>query len=93
MQTLLKDKDTSPDFCWDRKLTAGAIKAQLAAADGPEWVRIASWILREAAFADVWTFLKPTEVSDRLDELTPFLGRRKDFWKYIIGAWHELGKI
>ena len=85
--------DTVPTFCWDRPLTVGELRAQLRAAGGDEWIRLASWILREAATPDVWTFLTPAEVRDRLPELKPFLGRRRDFWEYIIGAWRELGKL
>jgi len=32
-------------------------------------------------------------VSDCLPRVRQFLGRRKDFWSYIIETWHELGKI
>jgi hypothetical protein len=85
--------DVIPNFCWDRKLTAGQIREQLRSSSGFEWIRLASLILREAAFADVWTFLSPEEVYSRQDKLAPFLGRRKDFWQYILGAWHELGRI
>jgi hypothetical protein len=84
--------DTIPYFCWDRRLTVAEIKARLAAASGLERVRWASWIRREAAFEDVWTFLSPEEVRDHLTELRPFLGRKKEFWQYIIETWHELGK-
>ncbi len=86
------DDQTVPYFCWDRKLTAGQIRTQLQDATDFEWVRLASWILREAAFRDVWSFLKPTEVRDHLPELVPFLRGKKDFWEYIIGTWHEMGK-
>lgn len=53
------NEDEVPYFCWDRKLTAGDIKAQLSHAIGTDWARLASWILREAAVADVWAFLTP----------------------------------
>jgi len=87
------DDDTVPNFCWDRKLTVGQIRAQLHAASGFQWVQLAAWILREAATQDVWAFLSPPEIQTHLGELDPFLGRRREFWKYILGAWHELGRI
>ena len=83
----------TPYFCWDRELTTGQIRSQLQNATGMEWLRLASWILREAAVSDVWAFLTPREVEKHLDELTPFLHRRKEFWQYLIGTWHELGRI
>lgn len=90
--TRLQD-DTIPNFCWDRRWTVRDIRDRLRAATGDEWVRLASWILREAATDDVWAFLKPEDVRDHLIELTPFLGRRKEFWQFIIGTWHEMGKL
>ena len=86
-------KDEIPYFCWDRALTTEQIRSELRAASGFEWRRLAAWIMREAAFADVWQFLDPQEVFTRLGELEPMLGRKKAFWKYIIGAWHELGRV
>jgi len=82
-----------PYFSWDRKLTAGTIKERLASLSGFEWSRLAAWIMREAAFADVWQFLAPRQVHERLAEVEPFLGRRREFWKYILGAWHEMGRV
>jgi len=85
--------DEIPYFSWDRSLTAGAIKQSLRTLKAFEWSRLAAWIMREAAFADVWQFLKPKEVYENYRDLEPFLGRRKAFWKYIMSTWHELGKI
>jgi hypothetical protein len=85
--------DMIPNFCWDRKMTVGQIRERLRSASGFEWMQTASWILREAAFAEVWTFLDPKDVYSRREELAPFLGRRRSFWQYILGAWHELGRI
>ncbi len=82
-----------PYFCWDRAITVSEIRRQLAEQSGVDWLNTAAWIMREAAFEDVWQFLSPREVSAHLDEIEPFLGRRRDFWKYIIREWHELGKL
>ena len=82
-----------PYFAWDRRLTVGEIKKRLRELTGFEWLRLASWVLREAAFADVWHFLTPRQVKENLERLEPLLGRRKRFWKHIISAWDELGKL
>jgi hypothetical protein len=87
------DDDEIPYFSWDRRWTVAEIRRRLASESGASWGRIVAWILREAAFADVWQFLQPREVWERLDELEPFLGRKRGFWKYILGTWHELGRI
>ena len=82
-----------PYFCWDRAWTEEDVRRRLEASTGFEWIRLAAWIMREARFEDVWRFLRAAQVRDHLDELLPFLGRKKDFWAFIIGAWHELGRI
>lgn len=89
----MSTRESVPYFCWDRNWTEADVRRRLAAATGVEWARLAAWIMREARFDDVWRFLRPAQVRDHLDELRPLLGRRKDFWTFIIGAWHELGRI
>lgn len=85
--------DEIPYFSWDRALTTAQIRVELQTRTGREWVRIAAWIMREAATADVWQFLTPQEVDRRFPDLEPMLGRRRAFWKYILRTWHELGKL
>lgn len=86
-------EDEIPYFSWDRSWTTRDIRSSLKSSSGFDWIRLAAWIMREAAFRDVWQFLKPREVWDRISEIEPLLGRKKMFWKYILGAWHELGRI
>ena len=88
-----KDKTRSPYFCWDRNLTEQEIKDQLKTLKGLERDRLIAWILREAAFKNVWTFLTPQEVFNSLPRIQYWLGRWGDFWNYITKTWHELGKI
>jgi hypothetical protein len=85
--------DEVPYFCWDRSWTVQQIRAALRSAQGSERTRLVSWILREAAVADVWQFLNPREVWGQLDALEPQLGRRRAFWRYIFNTWHELGRV
>jgi len=82
-----------PNFCWDRDLTEIDIKSHLKNSSGFERDRLIAWILREAAFRDVWKFLTPGEVFECLPRIQHSLGRWRDFWNYITGVWHELGKI
>lgn len=82
-----------PYFCWDRNMTELEIKTRLMNSSGIEKDKLIAWILREAAFKDVWKYLTPEEVFDCLPRIQYSLGRWRDFWNYITGAWHELGKI
>jgi len=85
--------DEIPYFSYDRELTTASIRNHLQHVGSPKWIETASWIMREAAFPDVWSFLTPEEVGRYLETLAPRLGRKQEFWRYIIGAWRELGKL
>ena len=93
MKTHNFSEDSVPYFSWDRNLTVRDIKTQLRDLNGTPRDRLIAWIMREAAFPHVWEFVTPREVSERLPHLEKYLSRKKTFWKYIIGAWHELGKL
>jgi hypothetical protein len=88
----MKDNEI-PYFSWDRAITNGDIVHQLSSFSGFERTRLVAWIMREARFPDVWKFMTPKDVSEHFTELYPLLGRRKEFWKYTMDTWHELGKI
>ena len=92
MKTAL-EPDAILYFGWDRLLTVRQIHDLLMDRSDAERVRLAAWIMREARFEDVWQFLRPEWVRDHFKELRPRLGRKLPFWNYILGMWHELGKI
>ena len=85
--------DQIPYFAWDRALTAGQIRASLQRTSDPSWPHTAAWVMREAVVADVWQFLTPQVVDARFSDVEPHLGRRREFWKYLLRTWHELGKL
>ncbi len=85
--------DNIPYFCWDRKLTVKDIREKLKSYSGLKKTMFTAWIMREAAFKDVWEFLTPKDVWNTFSELKRFLGRHKDFWVFIMEKWHELGKV
>ena len=82
-----------PYFAWDRNWTTGQIKERLSTTDKKQRYACVSWILREAAFEDVWQFLTPRTVYELMPYISDNLGRKKIFWAYIIGKWRELGKL
>lgn len=88
----MNDNDI-PYFCWDRSWSVGEIRRRLASLEWPEKADLAAWIMREAAFADVWTFLSPEEIGAHMGLLAPLLGRRRELWEHMVRTWHELGKL
>ena len=39
----------------------------------------------------MWRFTTPAEVAASWPELEQYLGRRRAFWRFLLGRWQELG--
>ena len=93
MKPIHYSDNETPTFCWDRRLTAGEIRKQLAEGSQAQRESVMAWILREAATGEVWDFVTPRQVFTSLDRIKSRLGRKAGFWYYLTGKWHELGKV
>lgn len=82
-----------PYICWDRNWTVGEIRRRLQTQDSSERFRVLAWLMRELKPGEVWAFVTPGQVYQDFASLAPFLGKTKSFWQYLLGKWHELGKI
>jgi hypothetical protein len=90
LTTDLDDPRGIPYFLWDEPMTLAELRARLVG-DRPERLRLLGRILREARDTDVWRFTTPAEVVASWPELRRYLGRRRDFWEFLLGRWRELG--
>lgn len=84
----LDDDEAIPYFLWDEPMTVRELRARLEKSD-QERLRLLGKILREARDEDVWLFTTPRELSRRWPELQPYVGRRRDFWTFLLDAWRE----
>lgn len=82
-----------PYFLWDEPMTVGELKQKLASSSEEEKIRLLGKILREARDTDVWLFTSPEEVTRLWSKLEPHLGRRRDFWTFLVSRWQDLGLI
>jgi len=73
-------------------MTVGELRLRMAASDD-ERLRLLGKILREARDTDVWQFTTPKEVLERWNDLSKYLGRRREFWRRLIGFWDKEGLI
>jgi hypothetical protein len=87
------DDGNYPYFLWDDPMTVGELKRWLANASEPERLRMLGKVLREAKDTDVWRFTTPQQVWAEFDGLRPHLGRRRGFWEYLLGVWHQAGYL
>ena len=93
LTTDLTDPQGRPYFLWDEDRTTGEFRRALATASPPERYRLLGKLMREARDSDVWRFVTPQEVWAHFEALRPFLGRRRAFWEYLLGAWHRDGVL
>jgi hypothetical protein len=86
--------DAVPYFCWDTPTTNAQVRSALR--DGSEDAKVA-WITRimaEAQYWDVWKYLSlRADVLPRWDRIRTRLGRRRQFWEFLIDAWRHDGLI
>lgn len=93
LSTNLELPESVPYFLWDEPMTVGELKYKLRSASEDERMRLLGKVLREARDTDVWMLTSPHEVASLWRKLERHLGRRRGFWKFLIGRWQEMGLI
>ena len=89
----LDDPEAIPYFLWDDPMTNRELRLRLRTASPPERTRLLAKILREARDTDVWKYTTPGAVVQAWSALSLYLGRRRAFWEYLLGAWARQGRI
>lgn len=89
----LEKNSAVPYFLWDEPMTVGELKRRLISASDAERTRLLGKILREARDTDVWQFTTPLAVWRDWAKLEPYLGRRREFWKFLFEFWEKEGLI
>jgi len=85
----LDDPAAIPYFLWDAPMSVAELRARLRSAEPGERVRLLGKILREARDPDVWRFTTLEEIVALWPQLEPHLGRRRQFWKFLLDRWQE----
>jgi hypothetical protein len=85
------DDSAIPDFLWDRGTTVGELRAILADRGHPQRIPLLRTLLREARPDEVWSFVAPALVVREWETIKPGLGKRLEFWTWLLGAWRDHG--
>lgn len=93
LSTDLDDPEVVPYFLWDEPMTVEELRRRLAVGSTAERSRLLGKILREARDPDVWRFTSPQQVVDAWPRIVRHLGRRAEFWQYLLTAWREQGLV
>lgn len=91
--TDLHNPETKPWFLWDDPMTVAEVHRVLAEGSDARRLRLLARIMREARDTDVWVFTTPQEVIREWDRLAPMLGRRREFWAWLLGEWKVRGLV
>jgi hypothetical protein len=93
LSTDLTDPSAVPSFLWDEPLTVAEFRRRLTTASPAEQTRLPAKLLREARDTDVWKFTSPEEVWRKWPALSLHLGRRREFWEFLLDRWQKEGLI
>jgi hypothetical protein len=89
LTTDLDRTDLRPYFFWDEDVSIGELRGVLEGPSTDERDRLLAKLLREARDIDVWCFVTPAEVADALPRLRRRVGRRFEFWRWLIDGWRS----
>lgn len=88
------DPEGRPYFLWSEDMSEEEFRRVLQGERGRDLQALYTGrLLREARVAEVWWFLTPQDVADRWAAASPHLGRARLFWRGLLEAWHEAGRI
>lgn len=74
-------------------MTVAELKQKLASGSDEEKMRLLGKIMREARDCDVWEFTTPREVWRNWRKLEKYLGRRREFWRFLLEFWEKEGLL
>ena len=87
----LTDAKGRPYFLWDGDLTLDEFRALLDGDDPAERARMLGKLLREARPDDAFLFVTPDRIREEWPAVQRHLGRRREFWRWLLDSWKELG--
>ncbi len=82
-----------PYFLWDVPITEAQLRERLRHPDPDTRAQWQAVIMREARYADVWTYLTLDEVLRDWPDIVRHLGRMRGFWEYLLNGWRKDGLL
>ena len=93
MTTDLNRGELRPYFLWNEDLSIDELRERLTTAPEQEKLRLLAILLREARDIDVWKFVTPNAVAKVFPQIAHRLGRRRDFWQWLLDGWRQDGYL
>lgn len=93
LSTELDNPLAIPYFLWDEPMTVKELRERLQTASPAERTRLLAKVLREARDTDTWRFTSPDEVWRNWPAISRHLGRRREFWQFLLERWNREGFV
>ncbi|NOT29557.1 MAG: hypothetical protein HOP15_03805 [Planctomycetes bacterium] len=85
------DAQGRPYFLRDVDMTLARFRELLNDPDPDIRAYAMGKLLRQAKPDDVFTFVTVSDVRTNWERVAPFLGRTREFWRWLLDEWGELG--
>jgi hypothetical protein len=78
-----------PWFLWDVDVTEAEFRQALKHSDSAIRGQWQGGLLREARYAEIWSYVTLNEVVENWAEIVPHLGRRRAMWEWLLEGWRR----
>ena len=83
----------SLSFAWDREISEERLRTALSNASDADHDRLLALVLREARPDEVWRWTTPEHVAVHFERVEARLGRKREFWRWLLAGWRRLGLL
>jgi len=87
----LVDAKGRPYFLWDVEMTLDEFRRRLSEGSPTQRAYLLGKLLRQARPDDVFTFVTPARLRAEWSSLEPYLGKSREFWRWLLDKWEEQG--
>jgi hypothetical protein len=80
-------------FLWDLDVTEADLRERLRHEDAAIRAQWQGRVMREATFDEVFRYLTLDEILRDWDGIRRHLGRRREFWEFLLDGWRDDGLL
>ena len=88
---IMLDPQGRPYFLWDVDMTLARFQELLREGDADVPAYLIGKLMRQAKPDDVFTFVSVREIREAWPRLEKYLGRTREFWRWLLATWQEQG--
>jgi hypothetical protein len=85
------DPQGRPYFLWDVDMTLERFRELLRHPDPGTRAYAIGKLMRQARPDDVFSFVSVEEIRTHWERLEGYLGRTREFWRWLLATWREQG--